>query len=92
LRRIVAWEIAPVAVTAIAVGIAVGLGLPFLILGVVDLRAVIGGLSPVVVTIPWLVVALGVAGFGAVIATAGAISIGVARRVDPARQLRMGTE
>jgi putative ABC transport system permease protein len=92
LRRIVAWEIAPVAVTAIAVGVAVGLGLPFLIVGVVDLRAVIGGLSPVVVTIPWLVVALGVAGFGAVIATAGAISIGVARRVDPARQLRMGTE
>jgi putative ABC transport system permease protein len=92
LRSVVAWEIGPVAVTSIVAGVGLGVILPLFVLRVVDLRALIGGTSPVAVTIPWLVIAAGAIGFAAVVALAGAISIGVARRVDPARQVRMGAE
>jgi putative ABC transport system permease protein len=92
LRSVVAWEIGPVAVTSIVAGVGLGVILPLFVLRVVDLRALMGGTSPVTVTIPWLAIVAGAIGFAAVVALAGAISIGVARRVDPARQLRMGAQ
>jgi putative ABC transport system permease protein len=91
-RGVVAWDIAPIAVVSITAGVGLGVILPLLVLGVVDLRALIGGSSAVPITIPWALVAAGAAGFCAVTALAGFISIAVARRVDPARQLRIGAE
>lgn len=91
LRAVMAWEIVPLAATAIVAGIGLGIGLPFVIAALVDLRAFVGGSATVAIEIPWLFIGAGAGGFAVVVAIAGAISIAIANRADPARQIRMGS-
>jgi putative ABC transport system permease protein len=90
-RGLVAWELAPVAITAVVAGTALGLALTFIVTSVLDLRAFVGGtatVSPVVT--PWLVAAVAV-GFAAIAACSGLIAIVVARRTNPAQTVKMGS-
>ena len=46
LRVLSAWELAPVAITAVVIGTALGLVLPWIVTGVLDLRPFVGGRFP----------------------------------------------
>lgn len=90
VRALVAWEFGPVAVASIAVGAAVGLGLPFLVTAVLDLRAFFGGISlPQPVLDPlWIAVAVG--SYTLAIAAAVLVASALGRRFAPASTLKMG--
>jgi putative ABC transport system permease protein len=89
---LVAWEVVPLAVTAIVAGVAAGLGLSWLVVTVVDLRAVTGALARPQLDLSPGVIGLVVALF--VVGTAIALLVAVmsARRADPARTLRASEE
>jgi putative ABC transport system permease protein len=89
---LVAWEIVPLAATAIVAGVTAGLGLSWLVVTAVDLRAVTGALAR-----PRLALSPGVTGLVValfVVGTAIALLVAVmsARRADPARTLRASEE
>jgi putative ABC transport system permease protein len=90
IRSLVAWEFAPVAVSAVVVGAGLGLGLPYLVTAVLDLRGFVGGNAPPqpVLDPLWVVGAI-VAFVGAVV---GAVLVATAagRRLAPAGVLKMG--
>jgi putative ABC transport system permease protein len=90
LTTIIAWELAPVAVTAIVVGTALGLALPWIVTGALDLRPFVGGRnSPLPVIEPlWVLAAVGA--FVLVVAVSGLVAVLVGRRVAPAGTLKMG--
>lgn len=90
LRGVVAWELGPIAVTAVLVGTAFGLLLPRVITHALDLRPFVGGReSPSPVVEPVLVAA-GVAAFVVVVAMAGLVAVAVGRRLAPAETVKMG--
>ncbi len=87
-----AWELAPTAIVAVGVGTLLGLGLPWIVLGAVDLRPFTGGGEQPAIEVPALVV-LGVVGaFAAIVAVATAAATFAGRRVSAAATLRMGDE
>jgi putative ABC transport system permease protein len=90
VRSLVAWEFGPVAVASIVVGSAVGLGLPFLVTAVLDLRAFFGGTSlPQPVLDPlWIAIAVG--SYTLAIAAAVLVASALGRRFAPASTLKMG--
>jgi putative ABC transport system permease protein len=89
---LILWELAPVAITAVLAGTALGLVLPWIVTGALDLRPFVGGtVSPVPSVVP-LAVAVTAAGFILVVALAGAIAVAIGRRLDPSSILRMGAE
>ncbi|MCY7412917.1 MAG: FtsX-like permease family protein, partial [Salinibacterium sp.] len=90
VRALVAWEFGPVAVTSILVGTLAGLGLPYLVTTVLDLRAFFGGsevpqpsFEPV-----WIAVAVG--SYAIAIAGAVIVTSALGRRFAPASTLKMG--
>jgi putative ABC transport system permease protein len=90
LNTIITWELAPVAVTAVVVGTLLGLVLPWIVTGALDLRPFVGGRdtpSPVV-DLVW--VAGAIAAFLLVVALSGLVAVLVGRRVAPAGTLKMG--
>ncbi|HYF74446.1 MAG TPA: ABC transporter permease, partial [Nocardioides sp.] len=90
LRAVVAWELGPIAVTAVLVGTAVGLLLPGVIMRALDLRPFVGGRTqPDQVVEPVLVLS-GIGAFVAVVVAAGLIAVAVGRRVAPADTVKMG--
>lgn len=90
LRGVTAWELGPIAVVAVAVGSAVGLVLPHVVTGALDLRPFVGGrTSPTPVVEPTLVLA-GVGTFVLVVMIAGVVAVAVGRRVAPAATVKMG--
>jgi putative ABC transport system permease protein len=89
---LILWEVGPVAVTAVLAGTALGLGLPYLVTGALDLRPFVGGTTPPLPDIVPLAVAATAAGFILVVALAGAIAVAIGRRLDPSSILRMGAE
>lgn len=89
---LVAWEVVPLAATSIVAGVLTGLGLSWLVVSAVDLRAVTGALAR-----PELVLSPGTIGLVAALfamGTAAALALAVvaARRADPARTLRAAEE
>jgi putative ABC transport system permease protein len=90
VRSLVAWEFGPVAVASIVVGSAVGLGLPYLVTAVLDLRAFFGGTSlPQPVLDPaWIAIAVG--SYTLAIAAAVLVASALGRRFAPASTLKMG--
>ena len=90
LRVLSAWELAPVAITAVVVGTALGLALPWIVTGVLDLRPFVGGRFPPTPAIDPLWVGAAVAGFVVVVVIAGLVAIALGRRFAPAGTLKMG--
>jgi len=92
LAGVVVWELAPVVLTGVVAGTALGIVLPYIVTAVLDLRAFVGGSAAVLPTIPVALVAGVAAGYAAVALLAGAISVAAGRRADPAITLKMGAE
>jgi putative ABC transport system permease protein len=89
---LVAWEVVPLAVTAIGAGVLTGIGLAWLMVSAVDLRSVTGALArPQLVLSPG-VIGLVVALFALGTAVALVFAVAAARRADPARTLRAAEE
>lgn len=87
-RGILAWELAPVGIAALAVGGLFGAALPVLLATVIDLRAFTGGpAAPPYVVDPGILAAT-LGGFIAVTALVTAVALAVARRVRVAAVLR----
>lgn len=90
IRALVAWEFAPVALAALLVGTALGLGLPYLVTAVLDLRAFFGGVVMPRPTLDatWIAAAVGV--YALAVLAAVVVSTAVGRRFAPASTLKMG--
>lgn len=90
LRAVQAWELGPVALTAVVVGTALGLVLPLIVTNALDLRPFVGGeLQPTSVVDPlWVAAAVGA--FVIVVFLAGVIAAALGRRFAPAGALKMG--
>lgn len=90
IRALVAWEFGPVAVAALLVGTALGLGLPFLVTAVLDLRAFFGGVVMPRPTLDatWIAAAVGV--YALAVLSAVLVATAVGRRFAPASTLKMG--
>ena len=87
-----AWELAPTAIVAVAVGTVLGLALPWIVLGAVDLRPFTGGGSQPAIDVPALVVFGVIGAFMVMVVVATAAATVAARRVSAAATLRMGEE
>jgi putative ABC transport system permease protein len=85
---IVAWELAPMTVTALIAGTALGIALPWIVLAGVDLTLFTGGAQQPPVVIDPLLTALVTGGFLALVLGATTIGVLTARRTDPATALR----
>ncbi len=90
LRRVQAWELGPLAITAIAVGTALGLALPVLVTAVLDLRPFVGGIAIPRAVLDPIPVLLALAAFGFVVVVAALVALAVGRRLAPAGLLKMG--
>lgn len=90
LRGIQAWELGPVAITAVVVGTILGLVLPVIVTSVLDLRPFVGGeLQPGPSIDPlWVLGAVGA--FVLVVVLAGIVAAALGRRFAPAGTLKMG--
>jgi putative ABC transport system permease protein len=87
---LVALEVLPGAVAALAGGLAAGLATAWLVLPAADLRPLTGGALEVPVTVgPWTVAAVAL-GFAAVLAAGVAAAAFDQRRVSPAAAARLG--
>lgn len=85
---VLAWELGPVLVVGLIAGTVVGLLLPGVVLGPLDLRGFTGSpVQPAIVRDPWLSAAA-LAGFTAVAALATLVALAGARRSSPAAVLR----
>jgi putative ABC transport system permease protein len=92
LSGLMAWELAPVAATAIVAGTVLGLAELWIVLAALDLRPFLGGdVPPVPIVDPALVAAV-VAGFVVVVLIAGAVTTAIGRRISPASNVKMGAE
>jgi putative ABC transport system permease protein len=90
LGTLIAWELVPVAVVALASGAVLGCLLPFVVTAAVDLRPFTGGSHrPVPVLDPTLL-GLVLGAFCLVVVISGAIAVAVGDRVNPSSTLKMG--
>lgn len=89
---LVAWETAPVAVASLGAGLALGVTLPWLILGGVDLTALTGGSSQPAIELPFGLLLALLAAFVVVVAAAVGGSVLAGRRLRPATVLRVGDD
>ncbi|GEP47333.1 FtsX-like permease family protein [Microbacterium saccharophilum] len=91
-RGLIAWELWPGAASAVVIGVGVGLALPALILGAVDLRAFTGAPSNPAYHLDPLLLGGAVVGFAVVTAAFTLIALAVSRRVRATTLLRGGQE
>ncbi|MGN6503213.1 MAG: FtsX-like permease family protein, partial [Pseudolysinimonas sp.] len=90
LRAIQAWELGPVAITAVVAGTGLGLVLPLIVTAALDLRPFVGGTTQPGAAIEPLWVLGAVAAFVVVVLIAGVIAAALGRRFAPAGTLKMG--
>ena len=90
IRGLVAWEFGPVAAAALLVGTALGIGLPYLVTAVLDLRAFFGGISQPSpsLDVGWIAIAVGV--YAVTVVAAVLVATALGRRFAPASTLKMG--
>lgn len=92
VNGLVAWELAPVAITAIVAGTALGLAELWIVTAALDLRPFLHGtVSPSPTVNPVLVAAV-VVGFALVVALAGVVTTAIGRRFSPASSVKIGVE
>lgn len=90
ITALVAWEFVPLAIAAVATGTALGLALPLVVTGVIDLRAFVGGYEPIDPVYPWPQVAVIAVGFAVAAVLTAVVTAAISRRRDPAATLRIG--
>ena len=90
IRSLIAWEFAPVAISAVVIGSALGIGLPFLVTAVLDLRGFVGGNSPPQPVLDPLWIVGAIAAFVAAVVCAVLVATAAGRRFAPAGVLKMG--
>lgn len=91
-RAIVAWEIAPVTAVAVVAGVVLGMTVPIVVLGGVDLRAFTGGVEAPAVAYDWALIGVVVAASVVVSAGAAAAAAHIGGRVSAARAMRKEEE
>jgi putative ABC transport system permease protein len=89
---LVVWEIVPLVVAAAAVGLALGLALPHLLVATTDFAPFTGGAAHLAVATDWGRLAWLLAGVLGVAALATLVAVLVARRTDPTGTVKMGAE
>jgi putative ABC transport system permease protein len=89
-RGLVVWEIAPIAVTAVMVGGGLGLGIPRLVLGALDLRPLTGAAEQPSMVVDWGLVAMSIAVFVVVVGLAVGFAVTTSRRLRLGTVLRVG--
>jgi putative ABC transport system permease protein len=89
-RGLVGWEIGPWAVVALAVGAALGVAVPSLVLAAVDVTALTGGATQPGPQYDPLLLGAAAAGFVVVVLAAVGVAAALSRRGEVAAQLRMG--
>lgn len=90
VRGVLAWELGPLAVASVVAGTALGLVLPVVVTGALDLRPFLGGRDQpgVAVDVASVLGALGA--FVLVVLISGAVSVALGRRLAPAGAIKMG--
>ncbi len=91
-RGIVAWELAPLAVVSVVAGGVLGVLVPWVVLGGMDLTALTGGQEQPALVLDPLVVGGVLGGVLLVTALAVLVSTAVSSRVEVATELRIGEE
>ena len=92
VRALIAWEFGPVAIAALLVGTALGIGLPYLVTAVIDLRGFLGGTtlpSPALDPL-WILGAVGI--YAVTILATVLVAAALGRRLAPASTLKMGEQ
>jgi putative ABC transport system permease protein len=92
IRRVLAWELGPLAVVAVIVGTALGLLLPWIVTSVLDLSPFLGGREPPGVVVDPLTVLGSIAAFILVVVAASIVALVLGRRLAPAGALKMGEQ
>jgi putative ABC transport system permease protein len=90
LATLIAWELVPVAVVALAAGALLGVALPFIVTAAVDLRPFTGSLARPVPVLDALELGGVLAVFSLVVLAAGLVAIAVGDRINPSTTLKMG--
>lgn len=91
-RGLTAWELGPLVAVAFAVGAALGVLVPWLLLRAVDLTGLTGGSDQPELAVDWGVLGPVVLGILAAVAVAIAVSAAWSGRADLVGQLRRGEE
>ena len=91
-RALTAWEIAPIAITAVIAGTLIGVVLPFLVIAGTDLRPFTAGLVQPSITIDPLLTVIVVGAFCLVVVLAVAASALASRTTGTARAIRSTEE
>ena len=89
---LIAWELAPVAITALVTGTVLGIGLPLIVLAGIDLTPFTGGAAQPALALDPLITAAVLGGFVLVVAAASAVAALGARSTNLASALREGEE
>ena len=90
LAGLIAWELVPVAVVALAAGAVLGCLLPYVVTAAVDLRPFIGGSHRPAPLLDPALLGLVLGAFSLVVLVSGAIAAAVGDRVNPSSTLKMG--
>jgi putative ABC transport system permease protein len=88
----VQWEVFPTAVVALVVGVGLGLGVPWLVFGAVDLRPLTGAREQPAVVVDWLLVGGAVGVFVVVVVAAVMVAVVSSRRLRLGTVLRVGED
>lgn len=90
LVGLIAWELVPVAIVALAAGAVLGCLLPYVVTAAVDLRPFIGGAHRPAPVLDPALLGLVLGAFSVVVLLSGAIAVAVGDRVNPSSTLKMG--
>lgn len=91
-RGLTAWELGPLVAMACAVGAALGLIVPWLLLRAIDLTGLTGGTEQPTLAVNWVVLGPVALGILAAVTLAIAVSATMSGRADLTTQLRRGEE
>jgi putative ABC transport system permease protein len=92
IRAVLAWELGPLAIVAVAVGTALGLALPGIVTAVLDLSPFLGGREPPGVVVDPVTVLGAIGAFALVVVVASIVALLLGRRLAPAGALKMGEQ
>ena len=85
-----AWELGPLAVASVVAGTALGLALPVVVTGALDLRPFLGGREQPGVAVDPTTVLAATGAYVLVVLIAGAVAVALGRRLAPAGAIKMG--
>ncbi|MBS1672377.1 MAG: hypothetical protein JSS74_00225 [Actinobacteria bacterium] len=89
---LVGWEVGPALLVALPIGIASGLGMSWLVIGALDLRAFTGGQEAPVLSVPVAAIAVTVLAFLSVTVVAVLVATATAMRLRSAEAIRIADD